>query len=428
MKIKTEFLNFILKTLIAKNKYFLLSLLIRLTSKKLLKNKSNKKVLYYIPKTAFIDDLNSIFNNINHDIEVRSFNRQVFLFICDIYFKKGRNEYNFVNIELKKEEEKIRQNLLKFIKLYKKLFQVDGFITCAYNYCEQRDLAKICHDLGIKFIALHKECITTDLTRLVRSKIYKEQVGDFFGTLLLTYNEDEMKSIPFNSINKKVVGSPRTDIYFKNNTVKQDIDLLFLTFSKYSYLPRYRGKLIWPYRSKSIDFERILRKSISWVIKFSKENLDKKIVIKSKVGFSIKNYLQEEDWEFLNNHKNIEILETGTAKDLLAKSKIVFGFNTTSIIEAIALDKVLITPLDDMIESKLFKLCSLKLSNCNIEVSDYSNFKNKVMKHKDGYSNKILVSNTYQDQKSNVLKKYLGFSDGMSGQRVYKEIRDELFK
>jgi len=433
MSFKTWFLQYLLKALVSNNQYFLLSIIIRLTSSKISGNRSCKKILYFIPKTAFIDDLNVIFKDENKDIEVRSFNRQVFLYICDEYFKKGRNEYNFINIDLKLEEKKIYNNLFLFIKNFKTLFQIDGFITCAYNYCEQRDLAKVSLTLGIKFIALHKECITTDITRIVRSDIYKNKIGEFYGSLLLTYNEDEIKTIPFNSINKKVVGSPRTDIYFKKNETNQNIDLLFLTFSKFTYLPHYRGKLIWPKEFKSqnikpFDFENMFKESIAWIIKFSKENVNKRIVIKSKVGFSIRRFIKIEDLEYFNNAKNIELVETGTAKNLLIRSKVVFGFNTTSLIEAIALNKVVITPVDRNINTNLFNISSLRLSNCNIKVRDYNSFKENIIKYQEGYNRTKLVSKTYQKERDIVLKKYIGYSDGMSGKRTFKMIKKELCK
>ena len=241
-KARTVFLRKTFTLLIWLRLDFLVAILLVIASKAYFSNgkKNAPKVLHFIPKTAFIDDLEAIFGRNDNSIQLRSFNREFLLALTSPYFSKGRNEYNFINVETAEDDISIQKRLSNILQYFTMMTNTSGFITCAYNYCEQRDLAKIARKMGLSFIALHKECITTPYTRAVsRNLIYKTQVGQFWGSLLLTYNEDERRSITQAGGNYKAIaiGCPRADNYFtsgdygsptnSNNQENLDIDLLF---------------------------------------------------------------------------------------------------------------------------------------------------------------------------------------------------------
>ena len=439
-KARTVFLRKTFTLLIWLRLDFLVAILLVIASKAYFSNgkKNAPKVLHFIPKTAFIDDLEAIFGRNDNSIQLRSFNREFLLALTSPYFSKGRNEYNFINVETAEDDRSIQKRLSNILQYFTMMTNTSGFITCAYNYCEQRDLAKIARKMGLSFIALHKECITTPYTRAARNLIYKTQVGQFWGSLLLTYNEDERRSITQAGGNYKAIaiGCPRADNYFtsgdygsptnSNNQENLDIDLLFFPFSPFGYLPIYRKRRVSPAGFEhiegieTVEFSKLLRSSVEWVIDFAKSNRHMKIVVKTKVGFSLAQILPEEIGT-ISELENVTIVETGTANSLIKRSKSIFGFNSTVLIEGLAANKNVICPFDKSWSEDLRSQVTLQLDNAVSYVSSSTQLSKSVHK-----MNKNKQCGDVERARKQVMIKYLGRASAGASELALREIKNEV--
>ena len=119
-KARTVFLRKTFTLLIWLRLDFLVAILLVIASKAYFSNgkKNAPKVLHFIPKTAFIDDLEAIFGRNDNSIQLRSFNREFLLALTSPYFSKGRNEYNFINVETAEDDISIQKRLSNILQYF----------------------------------------------------------------------------------------------------------------------------------------------------------------------------------------------------------------------------------------------------------------------------------------------------------------------
>ena len=81
------------------------------------------------------------------------------------------------------------------------------------------------------------------------------------------------------------------------------------------------------------------------VMQFAKNNLDWKVIIKTKMAGQYFDYPMKIYQEhFGGSLPNLEIINTGDPSQLIVDSRVVLGFNSTTLIEAIITGKPIICP------------------------------------------------------------------------------------
>ena len=110
------------------------------------------------------------------------------------------------------------------------------------------------------------------------------------------------------------------------------------------------------------------KKTLKILKKFAINNPNIPIIIKSKIGDKLdKN-------EYRNLPKNIRLITSGTGQIFLKNSKVVIGWNTTAIMEAIAANRFLLLPYffkkDNVSKKNELKL-KLKKNNYGFSESDF---------------------------------------------------------
>ena len=88
----------------------------------------------------------------------------------------------------------------------------------------------------------------------------------------------------------------------------------------------------------TFDWRKLHLKTIKTLRKFAINFPDIKIQIK------IKNKKKSNENDYINLPKNINVVYSGAGHKLLKESKLVIGWNTTSILEAIAANRFILLP------------------------------------------------------------------------------------
>ena len=119
---------------------------------------------------------------------------------------------------------------------------------------------------------------------------------------------------------------------------------------------------------RKFSWKALHKKTLKILKKFAIYNPNISIIIKSKIGDKFdKN-------EYRNLPKNVKLITSGTGQKFLKNSKVVIGWNTTAIIEAIAANRFLLLPYFFK-KNKLLKKIQLKLklkkNNYGFSESDF---------------------------------------------------------
>ena len=165
---------------------------------------------------------------------------------------------------------------------------------------------------------------------------------------------------------------------------------------------------------KSLDWIDLREKTTQILIQLAKENKDVEFIFKGKLGVHSRKDLPT------NLPKNCKLIFGGTGEKFLKNAKIVIGWNSTIILEAIAANRFILLPYFGL-KKNFFKK--------KFEMNFYLNSKNKGFDEKD-FKKKfnVLINTSYKKNKINYnlapVKFYLGNSDGKSGKRLNKFINE----
>ena len=391
-----------------------------------------RKKWLFISKAIFRDDIIEI-SKVMPEIDFINIKRPALIKLSRLIIGNKLTDYDYQSKSKEDDQNKLKLFqihclLLRFLKFF---FRFEGIISGAYYYVEQRELARACNNLKIDFFVLHKESITTAISREARNIVFKNKSGAFTGTALSTYNNDEMSTLQKIDKNKncllRVTGSPRLDKLFREcDSYPRDIDVIFFWFGIHTYLPSFKGELLWSeikkngfYTGEPWDWSGLQKEYFNAICKLANSNSKLKIYLKAKQGFG----LNKKQINILSNIPNIKIITKGSAENILLRAKIIVGFNSTVLFEGLAAKCKVITPRFN--EASL-GLKSKELGTLQINDSIYEALSAKQMIQK---IDNLLVNydkenNLLTDNAKELLQHYLGNSDGKSSIRVARLIRE----
>lgn len=221
-----------------------------------------------------------------------------------------------------------------------------GIVTANVAYFAERELAGACEEVGVPFLALHKESIRTTAQRERFTRAYREHIGAFTGRAVAVYNEDERASMVAGGIatseRVRVVGCPRIDgLHVHRETAsardvtEHDTIVLFAVdpvAGTWSPLTDAGPAPRWDALAEATERA---------VIALAREHPERRVVIKVKLGREgavtarLPGALPA----------NVEVVTGGVATDLLTRASVAVAFNSTVILEAIAAGVPVIVPV-----------------------------------------------------------------------------------
>ena len=240
--------------------------------------------------------------------------------------------------------------------------KLNCILTANYNYNWQQELLKSCISNNIYAVILFKEGISPLYLKGIDPenstiKLIKNFTNNFFiGSKLLVYNErtklafvkSKIKGLDKNII--EVVGIPRFDRYFKMEYEGKKI--VFFSFNlldktNHLKLNNSQRKILTKIQDDfHINFLKVVQK-------FPNTHF----VIKTKSNYRHLNYINNLIRNFNKKaFQNLEVSNTENVYNLIAEAKIVIGYNSTTLLEALYAGRPVITPkIDNNILIDMFK-------------------------------------------------------------------------
>lgn len=325
-----------------------------------------------------------------------------------------------IDPKYKRGKEKTYKYMSKMFPILQRFLKFDAVMSGNYVYVDQQEFFKICEERGIPGIILNKEGLGA--YSLGPGEYWPGIKGcRFVGTKMLyinkLYKEQEVRTLMgLAEKNAIVVGAPRFDYYFhcKKRNLKQVVLFLF-EVSEYLSLTHMTNEMLKKITSLSEDFHK-------HVIEFALNHQDYKVVIKMKSGDMYIKYIQDIYDRYFKKIQidNLKITNTKKVKNLILDSRVVLGFNSTALIEALVADKLVITPylsaeLPDQMSFDLFEDYEDLVNYAN----DYDKIEDIILNYKD-----YKLPDT--DRKIKFMEPLIFKADGMASLRAERAIVDTI--
>lgn len=241
-----------------------------------------------------------------------------------------------------------RQFLLPMWATLRRFTRIDAVLTANFGYHAEQELAGALEHLGIPFIALHKENLKTPKIAELYAESCLKFRTPFSGRQILVYNEIERRAqIAGKIISAEQVvttGVPRFD---RIHALRQSMvanppqrgtrpKIVFFFFTG---IPHPRD---W---YQYIEWTDLLFQTLQAVVEAACQNPESEVIVKTKAAKIL--HLDVLDSMLARMPalpENAQIIRRGDPLQLIIASDVVCGFNTTAILDALALDKPAVIP------------------------------------------------------------------------------------
>ncbi len=379
------------------------------------KNINTKNKILVLYKSFGSDDVEFIKKNEKNEFNFFYFPRNNLKIIFNCFFKKVKNDLtddkyfsNNDQIELAKKD--YQNFLIRILKIFNKRNNFLGILSFNFRYKAEKELQIACKLTDIKFIVCQKESLhyndksaITDLYIRVNSKNGPYN-GDYITVYTEKFKEVLIKASICSAKKIYVVGMPRADFFFKNIDAQKKHILLLMPFWKPPQILETKISFNQEMYSKNIT---------DVILDFAQKNPQENIVIKTKMFDRTDNSLDQIIQK--KKIKNIILKKGGSSKNLIKDAKVVVGFQSTGLIEALILRKPIIVPFFDLNLNQTFKECTLKLD----EISYYAHDRISMMRYlEDICEKKIDFPKVASIKVNNIINHYIGNNDGNSSDKL----------
>jgi len=318
-----------------------------------------------------------------------------------------------------KGKQKVNNYMSKMFPLLKKLLRFDAVMSGNYIYIDQQEFFSICEKNMIPAIILLKEGYGSFYDEDHTYLGLTEKNCRFIGSKMLVINDNVkrwgIKYIPgLEEKNVTSVGIPRFDFY--KNPIRRHLKQV--TF--FGFNTEYFGN--WDEIEDDIKkfnkINDIIEQYYENAIRFAVEHPDFKVIIKLKnpaqrykeTPLKVFNKFHE------SNISNLEISDQFITEKLILDSRVILGYNTSVLIEAMMVNKTIISPdFGDLKNRDDF----INHPNLIIRTNEYEEIEKICINYKD-----YMI--TEDKEKRELIENLIFNSDGKSTQRVEKAIIDTI--
>jgi hypothetical protein len=413
------YLSAILIKFFLKYKFFYLcSFILRFNLKKIKKIKSNnsQKRIIVLPKSGGYDDLVASYENDKIPNSIQYFTLPRILIKTIFHFYLSSAAYGDY-LTLQKDQETVKKSnqykfaLEKIFIFLDKKWKFEGIIGFNIFYYAEHNVHEIITKIRKKSIILHKESVVPEAECKNNEVLYKKN-EKFKGNKISVYSNNEKKLLEKTEIAKPnqivVNGCARLDLAFKYQKISPNNNrILYYMIEKERFIPN---------ENSFVNWSNLKSKTERYLVNFAKKNPGIDIIFKGKIGVHKREELPQ------NLPSNCKFISKGAGHGLLKQAKIVIGFNSTVVYEAIAANRYLLIPNFNINTSKerenLLDLPSTKyLVNSEKEFNDKLN----------EFLQEEKINKQLSEEEKNILFKYFGNNDGESGSRTRKFIENTLY-
>ncbi len=311
--------------------------------------------------------------------------------------------------------------------------KVDLVLATTFWYQSDSSWGKAAEEIGVPFVAFHKECYKTEPQHLQMTVKRAKSISDkFVGTHIIVHNQHiknvlvDSKFITESDIT--VAGCMRMDEFVEkinsneNNTKNQ---VTLFSFSPGIGLDGFvNGQ--WP-TNPYLGWVDLFRQVHVSFARAAIENPDVEFIIKPKWGGQwidrIHNALEAEGL-FLARIKNLSITIDASAQDLILNSKVVCGFQSTTTLEAAIANKVVIVPNFAEVKHPLYQEY-VKLSN-DFDIYDVANSPDDLVRLISASLKEAVVNASVIAKRRRLFGEWISSLEGDSTDKYVSKILDVI--
>lgn len=331
--------------------------------------------------------------------------------------------------QIERSKARYRDFLRRMWRHHQKISRIDAVISANFGYCFQRELAFALEACGTPFLVVQKENLNaaTEERRRVWESIYRHGRGPFGGRKIFVYNEMERDLELSSGIagpnTVEITGMPRLDRLHRwrrqNAGTSGDsgtTKILFFSFARSDKIPFESGV--------GKNWGEFCAETHRAMIDFARENPQVEVVAKTKgITRQDEELLQLLGADDAPCPGNLHVVSGGDAFSLIAESQVVVGFNTSGLLEALALGKPVIVPnFGEALDPVLRKFV--------IDLGEAVEYANSPRQLKDMISQhagrRLVTSERLGPHVEKILKYWVGNDDGEAGRRAYAAILREV--
>ena len=329
----------------------------------------------------------------------------------------------------------VRNFLTMLKKILRKIqidFKLNCILSCSFQYRQDFPIAFACRDIDLNFNVIFKEFMKDRAIEEFTIKYYKDRNFRFVGNKIFLANE-RLKNILVSANVVKpeqafVIGSPRFDLIFNNlkniRTDRPFNKITLFSFLHGSGLVQLKNKRHYFTKDPEEGFYHLFKDVHEVFGELATEYPDINFRIKAKYGGeweeTLNLILKKRFNKGLDEFNNLIFDTQSSAQDLIEQSDAIISFNSTTMLEALALGTPVIMPI--------FAEASGKYSNTNVFFKEYFNdldiafsaneLKSKIKQICDGNGYNCEMIN-----KEKIFKDYIHKFDGQSTSRLISELK-----
>ena len=270
------------------------------------------------------------------------------------------DDNNYANLSIEEEAAKraYREFLRKTLHHLLTLSRIDVIISGNFAYFAERELHGASEEVGVPFVILHKENLKSAARLSYYEDHYRRRRGPFSGRRIIVYNSferDVQIAAGVASPDRiSICGMPRLDRAhaWRRSEAQKPLPrkplVLFFTFGAKTGLPVLRRKFgdggtIEPLPAfDNLSWQKTAQLTADAIVRFARENQHVNVIVKSKRAAGHLTSFQEiAEGEV---PANMRFVEGGDPLELLKDAWVAIGMNSTALLEALAMGKIVLSP------------------------------------------------------------------------------------
>jgi hypothetical protein len=397
-----------------------------------------------LPRSRFTEDAISTLNLIDN-ASVSMLPRKTIKAIAGAFLPSEVDDNNYVSAteEGKEGMMRYRDFLKRFWRHFDRQGRFHAVVTGNYGYSAERELAAALEEIGVPFLALHKENSWSAGTQAFWEKIYRDRRGPFFGRRVLVYSPIErdlqIRAGVVDEARIEVVGMPRLDEvhHWREANIGNvpNPAVLFVSFHPDVSMPVLRPSgrrgeekrqyVLVDERPEGLNLAKLCRSAHRSMVELAKNCPDITVLIKSKG--------RERDRDILNEllgvrhmgevPRNLRVIMGGSPLPLLFQASVVCGLHSTLLLEALAAGRPVVVPWFDEVLDPAISRFVFDLGSAVTRAASPDEFKGKV---RELALARRSVPETLPPETRRVLREWVGNEDGRAGERAAAAIRRVL--
>lgn len=300
-------------------------------------------------RSVFMEDIRALADQ-SHKIRYIHFPLSYLVQVFFSFFRPDQvTEADYhINTRCGMEKAAYHSFISRMIPVLKRILGFDAVLSCNFGYLPQQEFADICLKNRIPFIVLYKEAVIVSF-RLLRyyKRVYRHH--RFIGSRFLLYTEQIKDALVRTKISgltddkMTVVGVPRLDAYVRYvEPVPSSCDQV--AFFSFFIKDKLRHRL--DDAVKAGRAERRAEEFHRMVMEFALRNRNIRVVVKTKMAEHYVRYVADIREKYFSgrNIPNLEITNSPPAFDLIKESGCVIGFSSTTLLEGILANRLVVAP------------------------------------------------------------------------------------